>query len=132
MVVAKFSISNLTNAFFLCFSSKCILSLELLINILCSFFLFLAFRFQASHLLCKAFSVLTGNHRCFFNVSLIGRAILPIPLFYFQCPNRTNPDFYSFVCIALTLSSYLWLYCYNPDSFYQYLYICSFSYGQSG
>ena len=44
-VVAKSSISNLTNAFFICFSPKCILSFELLINLLCSLPFFLAFRF---------------------------------------------------------------------------------------
>ena len=75
-VVAKFSISNLANTFFICFSPKCILSLELRINLLCRLPFFLAFRFQVSYLLRKAFSslpVTTG-------VSLIGRAINPCML----------------------------------------------------
>ena len=58
-----------TNTFFICFSPKCILSLELRINLLCRLPFFLAFRFQVSYLLRKAFSVLTGNYRRFFNRS---------------------------------------------------------------
>ena len=69
-VVAKFSISNLANTFFICFSPKCILSLELRINLLCRLPFFLAFRFQVSYLLRKAFSVLTGNYRRFFKMNV--------------------------------------------------------------
>lgn len=49
--------------------NECILSLELRINLLCRLPFFLAFRFQVSYLLRKAFSVLTGNYRRFFNRS---------------------------------------------------------------
>ena len=42
---------------------------ELLINFLCGFFLFLAFRFEICHFFRKAFCILTGYDRSLFNWS---------------------------------------------------------------